>query len=112
MGASSVEYYGEKSNGIPGWEHVLFVATLKRGSLYVLPLKANRKEASGAFRRYFQSENRYRDTAVSPDGKTIYIATDPAATGIYQCARAANVGEIGLAPSVVQVLAAVEKLPP
>ena len=42
----------------------------------------------------------------------IYIATDPAATGIYQCARAANVGEIGLAPSVVQVLAAVEKLPP
>ena len=27
--------------------------------------------------RYFQSENRYRDTAVSPDGKTIYIATDP-----------------------------------
>ena len=27
--------------------------------------------------RYFQSENRYRDTAISPDGKTIYIATDP-----------------------------------
>ena len=31
----------------------------------------------GHFERYFQSENRYRDTAVSPDGKTIYIATDP-----------------------------------
>ena len=27
--------------------------------------------------RYFQSENRYRDTAVSPDGRTIYVATDP-----------------------------------
>jgi mono/diheme cytochrome c family protein len=27
--------------------------------------------------RYFQSENRYRDTAVSADGKTIYVATDP-----------------------------------
>src|SRR6185295_6082363 len=24
-----------------------------------------------------QSDNRFRDTAVSPDGKTIYIATDP-----------------------------------
>jgi mono/diheme cytochrome c family protein len=32
----------------------------------------------GPFSRYFQSDNRYRDTAVSPDGKTIYIATDPA----------------------------------
>ncbi|MFN0103313.1 MAG: glucose/sorbosone family PQQ-dependent dehydrogenase [Bryobacteraceae bacterium] len=77
VGASGVEYYGAKDKGIPGWDHVLFVTTLKRGSLYVLPLKANRKEASGAFRRYFQSENRYRDTAVSPDGKTIYVATDP-----------------------------------
>jgi mono/diheme cytochrome c family protein len=26
--------------------------------------------------RYFQSENRYRDTAINPDGRTIYIATD------------------------------------
>jgi hypothetical protein len=26
--------------------------------------------------RYFQSENRYRDTAFSPDMKTIYVATD------------------------------------
>jgi mono/diheme cytochrome c family protein len=26
--------------------------------------------------RYFQSENRYRDTAIHPDGKTIYVATD------------------------------------
>ncbi len=33
--------------------------------------------AAGHMSRYFQSENRYRDTAVSPDGKTIYIATDP-----------------------------------
>lgn len=76
VGASGVEYYGFK-NGIPGWEHVLFVTTLKRGSLYVLPLKGNGKKADGKFRRYFQSENRYRDTTVSPDGKTIFIATDP-----------------------------------
>jgi mono/diheme cytochrome c family protein len=32
----------------------------------------------GRFSRYFQSDNRYRDTAVSPDGRTIYVATDPA----------------------------------
>jgi mono/diheme cytochrome c family protein len=55
---------------------VLFVTTLKRGSLYVLPLKAGGKTPAGPFSRYFQSENRFRDTAISPDGRTIYVATD------------------------------------
>ena len=50
------------------------MTTLKRGSLYVVPLNANGKATAGHFSRYFQSENRYRDTAISPDGKTIYIA--------------------------------------
>ena len=81
VGASSIEYYSAKSvaggKGVPGWDKVLFVTTLKRGSLYVLPLTADGKKAAGHFSRYFQSENRYRDTAVSPDGRTIYIATDP-----------------------------------
>ncbi|MBI4907568.1 MAG: c-type cytochrome, partial [Acidobacteria bacterium] len=73
-GVSSVEFYGARS--IPGWDAVLLITTLKRGSLYVLPLSAGRKKAAGHMSRYFQSENRYRDTAVSPDGRTIYIATD------------------------------------
>jgi PQQ-dependent dehydrogenase (s-GDH family) len=77
VGASGVEYYGNKGAGIPGWDKVLLVTTLKRGSLYVLPLTANGQAAAGKFSRYFQSDNRFRDTAVSPDGKTIYIATDP-----------------------------------
>jgi PQQ-dependent dehydrogenase (s-GDH family) len=76
VGASSVEYYESKGKGIPGWDKVLLVTTLKRGSLYVLPLDAKGQAAAGKFSRYFQSENRYRDTAVSPDGRTIYIATD------------------------------------
>ncbi|MGD1072969.1 MAG: glucose/sorbosone family PQQ-dependent dehydrogenase [Bryobacteraceae bacterium] len=77
VGASSIEYYASNGKGIPGWDKVLLVTTLKRGSLYVLPLTADGKAAAGHFSRYFQSENRYRDTAVSPDGRTIYIATDP-----------------------------------
>jgi PQQ-dependent dehydrogenase (s-GDH family) len=77
VGASSIEYYRAKGEGIPGWDKVLLVTALKRGSLYVLPLTADGKAASGHMTRYFQSENRYRDTAISPDGKTIYIATDP-----------------------------------
>jgi mono/diheme cytochrome c family protein len=74
VGASSIEHY--QSKGIPGWDRVLLVTTLKRGSLYVLPLTPDGKAAAGSFSRYFRSENRFRDTAVSPDGKTIYVATD------------------------------------
>ena len=76
VAASSIEYYRAKGEGIPGWDRVLLVTTLKRGSLYVVHLTAGGKAVVGHFARYFQSENRYRDTAVSPDGKTIYIATD------------------------------------
>jgi mono/diheme cytochrome c family protein len=77
VGASSIEYYESKGKGIPGWDKVLLVTTLKRGSLYVVPLTADGKRTAGHMSRYFQSENRYRDTAISPDGRTIYIATDP-----------------------------------
>jgi len=77
VAASSIEHYQSNGTGIPGWDRVLFVTTLKRGSLYVLPLTPDGKAAAGHFSRYFQSENRYRDTAISPDRKTIYIATDP-----------------------------------
>ena len=76
VGASSVEHYQAKGSGVPGWDRVLLVTALKRGSLYVVPLKSNGKAGAGYISRYFQSENRFRDTAVSPDGKTIYIATD------------------------------------
>ena len=68
------------------------MTTLKRGSLYVLPLSADGKTAAGRFSRYFESENRYRDTAVSPDRKTIYIATDPG--GIANAADAGTTSKM------------------
>ena len=40
----------------------------------------------------------------------IYLATDPAATGIYGHPRACNLGGIGQAPTATQAIAAVEKL--
>ena len=39
----------------------------------------------------------------------IYSATDPAATGLYGCARAVNLGGIGNPPSMRDVLAALEQ---
>ena len=42
-----------------------------------MPLAEDGKTLRGPIERYFQSENRFRDTAFSPDRKTIYVATDP-----------------------------------
>ncbi|MDB5538419.1 MAG: L-sorbosone dehydrogenase [Devosia sp.] len=77
VAASSIQTYMPKAGeGIPGWENSLLVTTLKRGSLYRLPLGADGKGLGGPIERYFQSENRFRDVALSPDKKTIYVATD------------------------------------
>ena len=85
IGISSIEHYEGGAGRIPGWDRVVMITTLKRGSLYVLPLTKNGQKAAGKFSRYFQSDNRYRDTAVSADGRTIYIATD--ARGMAQSRR-------------------------
>lgn len=77
VAASSIQTYMPKEGGIPGWENSLLVPTLKRGSVYRVPLSADGKTRSGPIERYFQSENRFRDLALSPDNKTIYVATDP-----------------------------------
>ncbi len=76
IGVSSVEHYEAGANGIPGWDRVLLVPALKRGSLYVVMLKPDGKSAAGPIYRFFNTENRYRDTAVSPDRRTLFVATD------------------------------------
>lgn len=74
VGASSIEWY--EGGVIPGWDRVLIVSALKRGSLYVVPVDASGQRAAGPISREARTENRYRDTAVSADGRTIYVITD------------------------------------
>jgi PQQ-dependent dehydrogenase (s-GDH family) len=74
--SSMQAYFPKAGEGIPGWENSLLVTTLKRGSIYRVPLSADGKSAAGPIERYFQSENRLRDMALSPDMKTMYVATD------------------------------------
>jgi PQQ-dependent dehydrogenase (s-GDH family) len=77
VGVTSVEYYAGGEDRIPGWDKVLIAPTLKRGSIYIVALDETGKAAAEVpMERYFQTNNRYRDVAVSTDGKTIYIATD------------------------------------
>lgn len=77
VAASSMQaYFPKAGEGVPGWEHSLLVTTLKRGSIYRIPLSEDGQTVAGPIERYFQSENRLRDMALSPDMKTMYVATD------------------------------------
>jgi PQQ-dependent dehydrogenase (s-GDH family) len=76
VAASSIQTYMPESEAVPGWGQSLLVTSLKRGSLYRLPLSEDGQALGGPIERYFQSENRFRDTAIGSDMKTLYIATD------------------------------------
>lgn len=73
---SSAEFYHLSSGmGIPNWYPSLLVPTLRRGVLYRFKMNAARDTIVSDSIPYFRSINRYRDIALSPDGK-IYIITD------------------------------------
>lgn len=65
-----------ESPGIPGWNKSLLVASLKEGAIFRIPLSADGKTKAGEPEKFLDTINRYRDILVSPDGKTLYIATD------------------------------------
>jgi PQQ-dependent dehydrogenase (s-GDH family) len=65
------------TDGIPGWKNSLLVLSLIRGAVYRLQLAADGRSVQGPPSELFKSANRYRDIALNPDGRTIYLATDP-----------------------------------
>jgi len=64
------------SNAIPGWNQSLLALSLIRGIVYRLPLAADGRSVVEPPIEVFATANRYRDIAISPDGRTIYLATD------------------------------------
>jgi PQQ-dependent dehydrogenase (s-GDH family) len=66
---SNLDYYG--SSAITGWHDSLLMATLKDGAVYRIPLSSPASAAAE-----LRTVNRYRDTAISPDGRSIFVATD------------------------------------
>jgi len=70
----SIDIY--TSDAIPAWSGSLLVPSLKEGSVYVVPLDG--PGASGATEPVptLKTTNRYRDVAISPDGRTLYVITD------------------------------------
>jgi PQQ-dependent dehydrogenase (s-GDH family) len=71
---SSLRLY--TSNVIPGLENNLLMTTLKAGRIFQLALNENGTALAGEPVELFRSENRYRDIAFDPDGRTIYVITD------------------------------------
>lgn len=73
---SSILYYGAGEGGIAEWDNSVLIPTLKHGTLYVQRLTEDGQEADGLPTAWLSTQNRYRDVIVSPDGRTVFIATD------------------------------------
>lgn len=71
---SSLRLYA--ADVIPGWENTFLMPTLKAGKIFQLALNENGTALSSEPVELFRSENRYRDLAFGPDGRTIYVITD------------------------------------
>jgi PQQ-dependent dehydrogenase (s-GDH family) len=61
---------------IPGWRNSLLALSLIRGVVYRLMLSADGRSVASPPVELFPTANRYRDIALNPDGRTIYLATD------------------------------------
>ena len=66
-------YTGE---AIPAWKSSLLVLSLIRGAVYRVQLAADGRSVQEPPAELFKSANRYRDIALNPDGRTLYLATD------------------------------------
>lgn len=71
---SGIDYYS--SDAIPGWKNSILVATLKLASVYRLKLASDGSTIIGDTISYFKGLGRFRDIAISPDGKKIYVSAD------------------------------------
>jgi PQQ-dependent dehydrogenase (s-GDH family) len=74
---SSLSYYPARPDGIPGWSDSLVMTNLKDGTVYHLTLRGG-GTAIDTVTALWKAQNRYRDTAFSPDGLSIYVVTDSA----------------------------------
>lgn len=74
---SSIDVY--TADAIPQWKNSVLLPTLKGGKLIRMKLNADGSKISSNTINYFKGDVRYRDLAISPDGKKIYLSTDSGA---------------------------------
>jgi PQQ-dependent dehydrogenase (s-GDH family) len=96
---SSLAYYPARPGGIPGWGNSLVMTNLKDGSVYQIALTHNGTRI-GKLTTLWKAQNRYRDTAFSPDGKSIFVATDSA--GLVRDANGVPTSELSNPGSIIE----------
>ena len=57
---------------IPGWNPSILVAGMMSGTIFRFPLSGGPEPPQ----TYFKAADRYRDLAIAPDGRRIYVVTD------------------------------------
>jgi PQQ-dependent dehydrogenase (s-GDH family) len=63
------------SDTIPDWRSSLLLTALRTGVVYRIPVSDGGRRL-GTPLTYFKSTNRYRDLAIAPDGRRIFLVTD------------------------------------
>ena len=71
---SSIDIY--ESALLDDWNNSLLVVSLKRSAIFRIKLSEDGLSTIGEPVEVFQTQNRYRDMAISPDGKSFFIVTD------------------------------------
>jgi PQQ-dependent dehydrogenase (s-GDH family) len=79
------------TNGpIPGWGNSALVLSLKSGQVYRVKLDNDGTAAVGTPTQHLKSTNRYRDIAIHPNGRTIYLSTDNQGSSTDDAGRVAR----------------------
>ncbi|MGH3898754.1 MAG: glucose/sorbosone family PQQ-dependent dehydrogenase [Pseudonocardiaceae bacterium] len=73
---SSMDFVPADKGGFEPWRNSLLVTSLKNGALYCLRLTQDGGSVQGDVTQFFKTTNRYRDLALNPDNRTVYIVTD------------------------------------
>lgn len=60
------------STAIPGWNPSILVAGMVSGAIFRMPMDGG----SAPPLTYFKAQDRYRDMAIAPDGRRIFVVTD------------------------------------
>ena len=64
------------ASAIPNWANSILITGMRAGVVYRVKLGQDGRTVVGGPIEYFRTANRYRDVAVSPDGRHIYLSTD------------------------------------
>ena len=74
MAPGGLEIY--TGTGIPGWTNSVLALSLLRGVAFKMALSPDGRATVGPPLEALKTTNRYRDIALNPDGRRIYIVTD------------------------------------